>query len=382
MKILIPLHNFITWNGGVDLIRLIVTALRSVADEQPLQLVFAMPEAWPGETREATQLRTMTHEFTQGWPVLDCGDDGRSISRLAVEVGATIVFPSMQPIRGSHVRKVGYIYDFQHRDLPGNFSAAERVQRDEQFAAIAANSDAIFTTSRFVAEAVQRHLGVSAQRVLTLPFTPYAQPSWFATASADAQARHATGERYVMICNHFWIHKDHATALRAFAQVAQRPEHSDLNLVMTGATSDFRDPAHFQGIVELIESLGIASRCRILGLIPKGDQIALLRAARVLIQPTRYEGGPGGGSSYEAIGLGLPAVLSDIPVNHEARADGVAYFRAGDVGDLTDTVLRVLALPRHEPAIDALLEQSQARLQHAGRSLLAGLRGLLLPRVA
>ena len=64
MKILIPLHNFITWNGGVDLIRLTVTALRSIADEQPLQLVFAMPEAWPGETREATQLRTMTHEFT------------------------------------------------------------------------------------------------------------------------------------------------------------------------------------------------------------------------------------------------------------------------------------------------------------------------------
>ena len=146
-----------------------------------------------------------------------------------------------------------------------------------------------------------------------------------------------------MICNHFWIHKDHATALRAFAQVVQRPEHSDLNLVMTGATSDFRDPAHFEGIVALIRSLGIESRCRILGLIPKGDQIALLCAARVLIQPTRYEGGP---------------------------------------GDLADTLLRVLALPRHEPAIDALLEQSQARLRHAGRSLLAGLQGLMLPRVA
>jgi glycosyltransferase involved in cell wall biosynthesis len=381
MKILVPLHGFISWTGGLDLIRLVIMALRTVADARGVHLVLAMPEVWPGQSDELNRLRAMAQEFSAGSEVRDCGLDARSINRLAIEIGADMVFPSFVPIRGSHVRKIGYVYDLQHRDLPELFSAEERARRDEAFSALAQSSDAIFTTSRFVAQSVQRQYGVPATRTLVFPYTPYAQAAWFSTDPAEAQARHGTGARYAMVCNHFWIHKDHATALAAFAQVVQDPAHADLNLVMTGATADFRDPNHFEQLRAQMRALGIESRCRILGLIPKLEQIALLREARVLIQPTRYEGGPGGGASYEAIGLGIPLVLSDIAVNQEVAGEDVFWFRVGNADDLADKLRHALALPRRDLDLETVLTRAHERLAHSGNTILDSLTRLALPRV-
>ena len=72
-------------------------------------------------------------------------------------------------------------------------------------------------------------------------------------------------------------------------------------------------------------------RIRILGLIPKYDQIQIMRGAVAVIQPTLFEGGPGGGAVYDAVSIGTPVILSDIPVNREVEAGRglIQFFRPG-----------------------------------------------------
>ena len=53
-----------------------------------------------------------------------------------------------------------------------------------------------------------------------------------------------------------------------------------------------------------MDELGINDDVEIVGHIPKLDQIALLKNSIAVIQPTLFEGGPGGGSAYDAISLG------------------------------------------------------------------------------
>lgn len=84
----------------------------------------------------------------------------------------------------------------------------------------------------------------------------------------------------------------------------------------------------------MIFELGIDQKVRILGLIPKVDQIALMRGSLALIQPTLFEGGPGGGAVYDAVGLGVPCIVSDIDVNREIDEDAVCFFKTGDADDL------------------------------------------------
>mgnify|MGYP001373869249 CR=1 FL=1 len=54
-----------------------------------------------------------------------------------------------------------------------------------------------------------------------------------------------------------------------------------------------------------------------MGLVNKKTQIALLKNARALIQPSLFEGGPGGGSCRDAISLDLEIFASDIEINRE-----------------------------------------------------------------
>ena len=77
------------------------------------------------------------------------------------------------------------------------------------------------------------------------------------------------------------------------------------------------------------EKAGIKDRVQILGLIPKRDQIELLKHSCALIQPTLFEGGPGGGAVYEAFSLRVPAIVSDIPINRELPADDLHHFFPG-----------------------------------------------------
>ncbi|MBK8286489.1 MAG: glycosyltransferase, partial [Ahniella sp.] len=308
------------------------------------------PFVWPSQTEGSLRLREMVQNYALDGTIVECDEDGRGINLAAVDSNADGIFPTMWPIKTRHRPKVAYIYDFQHRELPHLFTDAERMRRDQEFAELALRSDAMFATSRHVASCMQKYLGVAADRILVMPYTPYVQDAWYDQDPELVRQRYGIGRRYVLVSNHFWIHKDHGTAIRAFLALAAETGFEDLELVLTGDTTDSRDPDHFQRLLALIRDSGFASRIHVLGFIDKGEQLALLRGAALLVQPTLFEGGPGGGASYEAVGLGVPLLLSDITVNLEVQGDRILYFRAGDALDLSVQMRRVLSEPM--PAVD------------------------------
>lgn len=366
MRILIPLHQLAAWAGGLDLTRTIVDALRHSRINGDLDLVFAQSTGGQTDTPSQAELRASTEHTTQGFKTIACTADGRALMRAAIDSDAQVIFPTMVPIRGSHVRKVGYIYDFQHIDRPDLFTAEEAEGRSIVFSELAERSDAMFCTSEFVADGMVQLLDVPRHQILVLPFMAHADAAWFETDIADAQRKYRLPDRYLIICNHFWVHKDHSTALRAFATLVASGEYPDLHLVMTGDTDDFRDTGHFARLQVMMQDLGIADRCHVLGLIPKLDQIALLRGATAMLQPTRYEGSPGGMSTFQATALGVPVLLSDIAVNREAQACTIQHFRTGDADDLARLLHATLRDPPHRPLRDQLHHELRQGLSIAG----------------
>jgi len=391
MKVLLPLHGYIDWNGGIDLVRLIVSAIDHQTAAAPIELSFALPtpalplkgialstlrrcrELLAGHTDStagrASGLLKAAEEITSGRTVIRCSDNAAGILGAAYATHADIVFPTMYSLGSDPVKRIGYIFDFQHRHLPELFPKRTRVNRDKQFRRIANESTGIVVNARTVAQDLERFLNISASQVLVMPFSPYAHPWWFDLDTPSAQARYGIHHTYVMVCNHFWKHKDHITALRAFATLRKSPEMHDLQLVMTGDPIDHRDPAHFHRLHVLCDELGIAQSTHFLGLIPKRDQLALLRGSGALMQPTLFEGGPGGGSVYEAIGFGVPAVVSDIPVNLEIDQGDVRFFCTGNAEDLAAKTAEILAHPMPRPDRDVLLARGDANLVRLGNAI-------------
>lgn len=390
MRVLLPLHGYVGWNGGIDLVRLIVSAIDHQTVAEPLELSFAFPEPslvrripfWTWRLwREVLAGRTDSSagraggltkamgEVTSGRTVIRCSDNAAGILSAARGSRTDIVFPSMYPLGDDPIKRVGYIFDFQHRYMPHLFSARMRRNRDKQFRRIAEDSTGIVVNARTVAQDIERFLGIAASQVFAMPFTPYAHPWWFDLDTFAAQKRYGIHHEYLMICNHFWKHKDHATALRAFAVLKQSSDMKNLQLVMTGDPIDHRDPAHFKQLKALCDDLGITKDIHFLGLIPKRDQLALLRGCNLLLQPTLFEGGPGGGSVYEAIGLGVPAVVSNILVNREIDQGDVRYFRAKDASDLAEKIIATLSSNGPRPDTDELLANSERNLIRLGNEV-------------
>ena len=97
-------------------------------------------------------------------------------------------------------------------------------------------------------------------------------------------------------------------------------------LVCTGDITDTRDPYYFGYLQRKYKNLINSNKIKILGLISRADQLNLLKNAKAVIQPTLYEGGPGGFSSYEAIAYPKPLILSNISINREIKYKKAKFF--------------------------------------------------------
>lgn len=121
---------------------------------------------------------------------------------------------------------------------------------------------------------------------------------------------------------------------------------TDIHLVCTGDLHDYRAPELYEKINEQIERLSLKSKVLFLGYIAKQDQLSIMKNAICLIQPSLFEGGPGGGAVYEALAIGVKVVISDIPVNKEIHRDDCVFFKTSDPNDLAHKLNEVINLPK------------------------------------
>lgn len=394
MKVAVPVHGFAGWTGGQDYLRLVVDSLVSVAHERELQLYVLNPVGGPlfftkflgrlikraarlqlmdfrSEARsqrkyvdeELAALGTQVHHVT-----VDLGQ--HALRKALRRLKADVVIPSMRPLgANSGIPWVGYVYDFQHKHFPQFFTDAERAWRDARFSRMLTECRAVIVNARAVAEDVSTFYPDLRTRVLALPFAPAPLLEWF-EQRPHVLPQYGIRSPYFLISNQFWLHKDHSTAFNAFRRIAE--ERPDVLLVCTGNTHDYRAPEYFGSLKDQLEQSGIVDRVHILGLLPKLDQIELMKGATAVLQPTLFEGGPGGGAVYDAIAVGTRSIVSNIPVNMEIGADAttVKFFRAGDAGDLAEKMRQTLGESYTRPSQQALVEQGRQRRIACGRVLL------------
>lgn len=409
MRIGILAEGFAEWQGGIDFLRTICDSLRLALPGAPPELVLLFPRdgasraahrlqdiglRWLHEsvrqrrpqppTKALAELRGLLskpklarlHDTLGELPVLRYRDDAE-LERLARAHKLDALLPSYRALETAvSTPWLGYLFDFQHRHLPHLFAAPERAARDGRFEAMVERARCVVVNSRSVAADCERFLGRAGAQVVALPFGAAPSADWF-TDAPERLARYALPERYFLVANQFWTHKNHRLVFEALRLLGDSPIASGLSIVCTGSTEDARDPGHFPSLRDFIDQHGLATRVRILGHIPKRDQIEVLKRSLAVVQPTLFEGGPGGGAVYDAVSLGVPALVSDLPVNRELDGLGLAirFFDAGNANALADLLLASwCAPPTARPAAATLIAEGEQRRRAVGQALLDALR--------
>ncbi len=303
------------WMGGTLYLRNLVLCLaRLPAAERPdLRLLGA-----PG-------IVSRFHEEFPDLPIGDVHVAGGLLGTVLRRLGwasrprggnVDVVYPGFGPPVPGAVT-IRWIPDFQHRYLPALFSSDEIAARDQAIGAIAARGGVVVLSSEVAAADFER----------LFPGHRTTPRVWVDSSAWDTSRRLPDDlgipESFLYLPNQFWAHKNHITVLRALA-LLRRERGLVIDLVCTGAQSDRRNAAHFDSISTFIREQGMGGQVHLLGLLPRDQQLEVLRCAAAVVQPSLFEGWST--VVEDARAVGRPIFLSDIPVHREQAPPRAWYF--------------------------------------------------------
>jgi glycosyltransferase involved in cell wall biosynthesis len=262
------------------------------------------------------------------------------LAKLARRERVEAMFPVSVAYTSRLPTAIAWIPDLQHCFLPEFFSRLARAARDKSFPALLRDPNRhVVLSSRCALEDAARAYGPPLAKTHILHFTTVPLPSWFQDP-APFVAKYNLPPIYFIICNQFWIHKDHVTAFEAAAKLKSQGLRVDL--VCTGPTHDNRHPEFFPKLKSQIKALGIEGQVHILGMIPREDQICLIRASQAVLQPSQFEGWST--VIEDARSVGKPVIASNFPVHLEQNAPRSSFFHMGSA----DACARAITHFMHE----------------------------------
>jgi len=290
-----------------------LTSADYMPGERQLRKMFGLTEksrAWRGEDRLRRVLR------------LTSQSDVFSIAR---QNRIDVLLPLLDlPPWKIEARTIGWIPDFQHLHLPEFFSQTDLDRRNMTYHRLAERASVIMLSSRAACDDFAKFAPAQAHKARVIPF-----PSLLVFDDLDADPvatrdKFNLPEKFALIANQFWAHKNHALVVRALDLLHRGG--IDIPVVMTGLPSDHRDPANknFSSLLQSIATADLNRQITILGLVPYKNLVNLMRTATLILQPSRFEGWST--IVQDAIALGRPLLCSDINVHREQAPQAIGFF--------------------------------------------------------
>lgn len=382
-RIGISTDGFLSWNGGIDFIKHIIMGLDSVKKDKKLEIfIFIKSKQEYKKTRGVKRLFYKIKSKVKGNMILNSYPMFKefanvkfviykesNLEELLLKQKIDILIPYLKvEYSNLKIRSAGYLYDCQHKYYPEFFKKGDIEARDKYFLEMINKSKKIIVNAKSVKEDLINFFNAKSENIFVLPFTPKLKLEYLEDYSKEI-IKYNLPKKYFLISNQFWLHKDHPTAFRALAELLKEEKYKNIHLICTGLMEDGRRPEYIKELRNLIKDLDIQNNVKCLGLIPKNEQIQIMKGAISVIQTTLFEGGPGGGGIWDSIALGIPSIVSNIKTNLEIDSNLVSFFETKDYKDLSDKMKKNLKKNFIHFSKKELLIQSTKNTQKLGKAL-------------
>jgi glycosyltransferase involved in cell wall biosynthesis len=338
------------WMGGLEYIRNIIIALNGLSEE--VKKTYSVSLLADSQTEVSfiqdiqpyvKQIIFIDRELSQTIVrQVFLAIQSRIFNRLVYRYDKLIkrydidfVYPVMSLNSGFNVKNgASWIYDFQHKYFADYFTSQEITNRDREFYRLAEKAPVIVLSSKTAEKDFKQFYPESTSLTCVLPFKILFQSHWTKADPMEIQKKYYLPDKFLIVCNQFWQHKNHLAVFNALKLLSDKGIHPVV--VFTGHIDDYRKPEYSDLILQSIHTFGLSKQVFLLGLIPKGDQVQLLRRSIALIQPSLFEGWST--VVEDARSLGKPLILSDIPVHREQNPPNTRFFEPGSFGSLADAI--------------------------------------------
>jgi glycosyltransferase involved in cell wall biosynthesis len=151
---------------------------------------------------------------------------------------------------------------------------------------------------------------------------------------AAMKLKYRLPDDYFIISNSFLKHKNHIIVLEALALL--KKQNKPVNLIFTGKMEVYPDQVHLDKLKKIIGENQLQDNVKLLGVIPRGDQLSIMVNARAVLQPSKFEGW--NTTIEDAKSLQLPVIASDLEVHKEQLGEKGIYFNPDQAESLADVL--------------------------------------------
>ena len=235
--------------------------------------------------------------------------------------------------------KLFWIPDFQHKYHKDIFSVSEILLREKFVLDRINNNETIVFSSKDSEKDFRKFYNVENIKSIVLPFCVF-HPNFSDIKIKDILEKYNL-EKYFMIKNKFWKHKNHSVVIEAVNKIKNINKFQNIDFVFTGKEFDPRDKYYAEKIKNLIKKYNLDYKIKCLGFIDRKEQLLLMKNSIAVIQPSLFEGW--NTSVEDCKLLNKEIILSDIKIHREQINKNVIFFDPNSTDDLINKLIFKLA---------------------------------------
>jgi glycosyltransferase involved in cell wall biosynthesis len=358
-----------SWMGGIIYILNLIKTLDFLDDEEkPEIILFYRPDLkkfvdqvnYPYIKTVSWQFPDVYTGYLKSW----CLRKNVFIDKILSHYDPDALYPLHDyPVKANvRTKLISWYADLQHKHYPEFFSKTKIFERTLRIKYILRNSEHLVISSNSVASDFKNYFWTGTKIKMHIYHFVSVTDDISNLKIDDIRHKYNLPSKYFMVSNQFHKHKNHKVLLLSLTRL--KAEGKEAHLVLTGRFPDATHSPYMQELHNLIDQNDLKSSISFLGVIPRNEQLLLMKYSQAVIQPSLFEGWST--VIEDAISLQVPVIASSIPVNIEQLGIDANLFDPHDSVKLAGIISN---FPERNIA-DKLYEEYSARIKRAAGDFL------------
>ena len=241
---------------------------------------------------------------------------------LFAEKEIDVFFPIV-PCENSYTPYVFWLPDFQYLRRPDLLSQEMCQYYESYFRYNVERASKVILSSDDAKQDFVKVYPEHIEKARVVRFCSVPDYSWWELIPNQVAKKYNLPDQFFIVCNQFTKHKNYLTLINALSHL-QKSGHENIYIVCTGSHFDHRNENYIDQVRSLIANYNLDAQIYILGMLPRAEQIALIRKSMAVLQPSLFEGWST--VIEDAKTLGKMIIASNLTVNQEQLGSDHRFY--------------------------------------------------------
>lgn len=331
-----------SWMGGIVYILNLIKALDFLDDEEKPEIVlfyrddlkkFIDEISYPYLTSVVWKFPPVFKGYILSWFSMK----NRFISEILKHYNLDGLYPLHDyPLKiKTRTKLVSWYADLQHKYYPEFFTRRKIIERNARIRFMLKNSTDLVVSSQSVADDFKNFYRLrEGMKMHVFHFSSVVDDQGDNTIETLLK-KYQLPVRYFMVSNQFHKHKNHKVLLQALVKLKELG--LNIHLAITGKFPSASYSLYMQELHSIINDHNLQSKISMLGVIPRNEQLVLMKHSQAVLQPSLFEGWST--VIEDAKSLQVPVIASDLPVNREQMGSDGVFFNPFNPEELATILL-------------------------------------------